>query len=366
MQFPLYIIWGVDIVGCITMIVLSTACLLITVDLQENDPENALNNYLVWLFSAILAFCISRSIGHLVKHLLLFSGAGQVWRSISPYSGGFNTMTFVIIFAVTLFFREMRNIMTRMTRDKNRIQKTSRQLLELNQDIEAIVSDRTHTELALRIAHEIRNPVMIIGGLLRRMAKKCTEKSDCEHLNLVLDQTRKLESLVNRVEDLQPEMEKRFLPIELNLLVKDIIEIVDHETKLKEITLYFDRFSLPLSFQGDQHLVKVALLHVLRNGIEACGPGNAIEIGTSLGEKGIEVRIEDNGPGIPTEIVKHIFKPFYSTKKGSTGLGLPYVRQIIEEHRGTIEIESAEGKGTLVRIIFPTLLGELQKNKMGV
>ena len=362
MQFPLYVIWGVDIAGCITMIVLSTACVKITLDLHRKDPENALNNYLVWLFSAILAFCISRSIGHLVKHLLLFAGAGQVWKSISPYSGGFNTITFIIIFAVTLFFREMRNIMTRMTRDKNRIKKTSQQLLELNQDIEAIVSDRTHTELALRIAHEIRNPVMIIGGLLCRMAKKSTDNAERERFNLVLDQTRKLESLVDKIEDLHPAVGKRFLPIELNTLVQDIIEIVESETRFKEIKLHFDRFSVPLSFQGDQQLVKVALLHVLRNGIEACGSGNSIEVVTRLAEKGIEVRIKDDGPGIPAEIVKHIFKPFYSTKEGSTGLGLPYVRQIIIEHRGTIDIDSTEGKGTLVRIVFPTLLGELKKS----
>ena len=360
-QISLYPFWYFDIAGSIAMVVLSAASMHLVLRLYRRDPENALNTYLLWLISAIFVFCLFRALGHLVKYVLLFSGHDTLWHRIAPVSGGLNSITFVVIFAVTIFFRDILTIMNRMTRDRLKIEKTSSQLLELNRDIEAVVSDRTKAEMALQIAHGIRNPVMVIGGLLKRLYRDSTPSAGERKVrDAILDQIRQLEHLVRGFENLQMQFENHFSTIELNALVHDALEIVRHEAEQKKITILFTPSSTPLPLYGNQQYLKVALLHLLRNAIEACGENNHIRVAVGQTGEGAMVRIEDNGPGIPGEVLEHIFEPFYSTKAGATGLGLPYVRQIIHEHRGDIRIRSTPGVGTSVQLTFPTHLATLQ------
>ncbi len=362
-QLSLYPLWGIDIAGSLAMFFLSSLCMRQVMMLYKRDREDALNTYLMWLIAALFAFCIFRSVGHLVKHLLVFSGHPDIWTQIAPLSGGFNTVAFVVIFAVTLFFRNVLVFMNRMTSDRVKIETTSRQLLSLNQDIESVVSDRTRAEMALKLAHELRNPVMIIGGLLRRLNRTASDGSpSCEKYSReIKQQVEQLESLVARFEDMQAASQEHFKTVELNELMRDAIEMVRPEAESKGIEMSFQPSGTRLPFQGNQQYLKVALLHLLRNGIEACSAGDHIKIITELTSKGAVARIQDNGPGIPIHVLQHIFEPFYSTRDGATGLGLPYVRQIINEHRGEIRVTSNRGKGTTVELLIPSHLSELQK-----
>ena len=362
-HLSLYPIWGIDIAGSLAMFFLSSLCMRQVMILYKRDREDALNTYLMWLIAALFAFCIFRSVGHLVKHLLVFSGHPDIWARIAPLSGGFNTVAFVVIFAVTLFFRNVLVFMNRMTSDRVKIETTSRQLLSLNQDIESVVSDRTRAEMALKLAHELRNPVMIIGGLLRRLNRTASDGSQsCEKYNReIKQQVEQLESLVARFEDMQAASQEHFKTVELNELMLDAIEMVRPEAERKGIEMSFQPSETRLPFKGNQQYLKVALLHLLRNGIEACSAGDHIKIMTELTPKGAVARIQDNGPGIPIHVLQHIFEPFYSTRDGTTGLGLPYVRQIINEHRGEIRVTSNRRKGTTVELQVPSHLSELQK-----
>ncbi|HHO48956.1 MAG TPA: HAMP domain-containing histidine kinase [Desulfobacteraceae bacterium] len=355
-------VWIIDIAGSFGMIVVSTICLGTTRKIIRKAPENALANYMLWFTVALFAFSVSRSAGHILKHLLYFSGHYDVWRQISPVSGSINTITFVIIGSVTLYFGRMETIMNRMARDREKISSFNRELLELNRDIESIVSERTRVEMALRFAHDIRNPSMIIGGLVRRMKKNFPESSpELKKINQIQEQVEKLESLVAKLDLSEKKGRWTFSALELSALTEEALAAVQDEAASKGIILFLDRAPSPLTFQGNRHLVKIALMHLLRNAIEACGNGDTIEVATEAGEKSVTVRIEDNGPGIPAEMVKHIFEPYFSTGEGTTGIGLPYVKQIIEDHNGTIQLTSSRERGTSVVIVFPPLLGELSR-----
>lgn len=362
-SLSLYPIWGFDIAGSLAMLFLSSLCMRQVMILYKQDREDALNTYLMWLISALFAFCIFRSVGHLVKHLLVFSGHPDIWTWIAPLSGGFNTIAFIVIFAVTLFFRNVLIFMNRMTSDRIKIETTSRQLLSLNQDMEFVVSDRTRAEMALNLAHEIRNPVMIIGGLLRRLYRTASEESEQgqKYQQEIKNQIDQLESLVAGLEDIQSVSQEHFKTVELNELLRDAIEMVQSEADSKGIEMSYQPSTTKLPFKGNQQYLKVALLHLLRNGIEACSAGNYIKISTELSRRGLLVRIRDDGPGIPKQVLEHIFEPFYSTRDGATGLGLPYVSQIIKEHRGEIRITNNQGKGVTVELQIPSHLNELQE-----
>lgn len=361
MLFSLVPLFIFDIAGSLAMLILSILCIIQAVKLYSRDKENALYTYILWLIAALFSFCVLRSIGHLVKHLLLYYGYTGTWAVISPFNGSLITITFVVIFSSTLFFRNMLVIMNRMSSDRERIKQTSTQLLELNRDIESVVRDRTKVEFTLQLAHEIRNPVMVIAGLLRRMS--CSEEHkeiNQKYREAILDQTKKLEAIVYRFEEFQTGEYEYFGAIEINAMIHDSVDIIRSEAESKGVELIFQPGEGKLLCRGDTRYLKVALLHVLRNALEACGPGNRIKISTCQIPKGLSIRIYDDGPGIPPKVLEHIFEPFYSTKDGSTGLGLPYVQQIIREHRGEIHINSLPGHGVTVEITLPSHLNELK------
>lgn len=356
----LYPIVIVDMLGCLAMIILAIKCLVTAHEIYQSETDNILSNYLFWLIMAIFAFSVSRSFGHILKYILHFSGHIFIWDKISPISGSINTITFVIIAAITMFFGKIQIIMEKMSQDRKKIEKTSKELLQLNLEVEMIVSERTRAEMALRMAHEARNPVMIIGGLIQKIIKKMpADDTKRPLMERILEQAQRLEAMVAKFEKALPMAKKYFSPQELNAIAEETIELVRPEADEKGIIMLFDRHPANLSFQGNKYLIKVALAHLIRNAIEVCNQEDTIEITTDLAGRMVTITIKDSGPGIPEEIKSHIFEPFYKTRQGETGLGLPYVKQIIEEHKGDIRITSAEGKGTTVEILLPTHISEM-------
>ncbi len=360
MYWPLFPVWLLDISGSLIMIIMSFLCLGVARKIFHRDTEDAMSAYLLWFCIAIFAFSLSRSLGHIIKHYLYFSGHGNVWRNLSPVSGSINSLTFVVIGAITLSFNRMETIIQRMAKDKERIEKTGGELLRLNRDMEDIVSERTWAEMALRIAHEIRNPVTIIGGLIRRLKKDMPgEKNKQKKLENVLAQTQKLESLISHFEGLVSQKKKHFSQVNLSDLVQEAKEIVLNDAEKKGVKIIYSPEAQELSIQSDARLIKVVIVHLLRNAIDACNAGASVEVKISMHDSWLELTIQDTGEGIRPDMLPHVFEPFYTSGEIKTGLGLPYIKQIIKQHRGTIKIKSQEGEGTQVTIRVPSLLGEL-------
>ena len=147
---------------------------------------------------------------------------------------------------------------------------------------------------------------------------------------------------------------KRFLfkREDFNEIAYSTIRLVEQEIKDKEIELSVNLYDKPLMFNANRQLIKIAIRHVISNGIDATAPGGQITILSSLKEDNIYLTITDTGKGMTSEEMHRIFEPFYSTK-GRTGIGLPLVRQIISEHMGEIVIDSNPNIGTTVQFTLP-------------
>lgn len=141
-------IWIVDIVGSILMIVFSFLCLSLVRTLRNRDQGNVIWTYLFWVCLGLAAFAISRSAGHILKQILLVSGHEAVWSIIRPYSGAINSMMFVFVASVTLFFERIWKIYRQISKDKQSLQTVSDELRFLNQNLEDLVAERTE-ELTL-------------------------------------------------------------------------------------------------------------------------------------------------------------------------------------------------------------------------
>ena len=115
---------------------------------------------------------------------------------------------------------------------------------------------------------------------------------------------------------------------------------------------------------GDPDLLYRAFLNLLFNALQAMPKGGTLKVSSDMihepGAGSIQVSIQDTGMGIPHDIHKKIFNPFFTTREKGTGLGLAIVKSIIDGHQGEIEVESEEGKGTTITVRFPTTLKDDQ------
>lgn len=359
-------VWAIDIGGSALMCIGSALCLREAYRILAHDEEDPLATYLVWFCGALFAFAVSRALGHIVKHLLVLGGRSDWWQHLAPVSGSINTLTFVVIASVTLFFQRMQTIISRMARDRGKIERTGKELLDLNRALESTVFERTRVEMALRVAHDIRNPVAIIGGLVRRMAQEPGQPpvADGGRLARVREQAERLEELVGRLESIGTDAPGAFVPLDINTLAEECVGLLAAEAAEKGVGLRVVLSSALLLFQGNARLMKIAIMHLIRNGIEACRRGEAIRVTTLLSEQGVMLRIADNGPGIAPERLNQILTPFAQVDRRGTGLGLSYVKQIIESHKGGLAIRSQMGAGTTVEVTLPTHLGVLREREL--
>jgi signal transduction histidine kinase len=148
MSLPYYPIWIVDFVGSILMIIFSFLCVRLANRLRNHSSENVVWTYLLWLSYGLAAFAVSRSIGHVAQRLLTAAGNVTLWNTLQPYSGAINTLTFVIVASITLFFERIWKVYQSIIKDKQSLQETQEKLLFMNRNLENMVADRAR-ELAL-------------------------------------------------------------------------------------------------------------------------------------------------------------------------------------------------------------------------
>jgi PAS domain S-box-containing protein len=143
MMFNALPIWAVDVGGSFLMIILSAFCVYYAMRLRMRDPQNIVWTYLMWVSLALCVFAVSRSLGHIIKQILLISGGQSIWKTLQPYSGAINSLAFMVVGAVTLFFERTWTIYQGMIKDRRALRKAHKELLFLNQNLERLVNERS-------------------------------------------------------------------------------------------------------------------------------------------------------------------------------------------------------------------------------
>jgi two-component system, NtrC family, sensor kinase len=143
MTLPLYPIWLVDLVGSLATIVFAFLSLRLARRLRDQDVDNVVWTYLFWLCVALVVFALSRSVGHFGKRLLILSGRSDIWEEIQPYSGSFNTIAFILVASITLFFERSWNIYQKILSDRQVIHEAHERLVFMNRNLEDLVTKRT-------------------------------------------------------------------------------------------------------------------------------------------------------------------------------------------------------------------------------
>lgn len=359
LSLPLWPIWLVEALGSGSVILFSFLSLRITRRLMQRDPENALWLFLDWLTIAFVIFSCSHAVSHFLQDLINYYEETQTLWRLRRIFGGFDSVLYVAIAAITLFFHRIQRLYRRMEADHHQLEETSQEILALNREMEALVMERTMSEMALGMAHGLRNPLHVIGGFSHRLLRK-TDPADPSRawVAAIAEEARRIEHMVERFENLAQRKVSFFGQGDLNAIVLDTVELLRPELKAKNIVMVTELHPQPLLGRLNTHLLKVALAHIIRNAIEATPPQGKIMVRTAV-EKGYTVLVvQDTGRGMSQEVVDKVFVPFYTTKIGGTGLGMVFVRQIVDEHRGGINLVSELGRGTTVTIKLPHRFGE--------
>ena len=225
-----------------------------------------------------------------------------------------------------------------------------------DQEMEKAERLATAGELASGIAHEIKNPLAGIVSTLHVMLEKTPESSDDREI--LVEMSNQVGRIEKAVKDLLsyacpplPEFKRQAINENILHCISFVTPLADRQDVQIIPGLDEDIPSLLL----DSGLFDQVLLNILMNALQAInGEGNiAITSGYILDEQSVRVCIIDNGPGIPEEMRKQIFRPFFTTKHKGSGLGLSICKKNIERHLGSIDVESKPGKGTKFIITLP-------------
>jgi len=229
------------------------------------------------------------------------------------------------------------------------------QELKITQD-KLIRSERLMAmgHLVQGVAHEIRNPIMTIGGFAQRLKKELKEDQGLQkYVDAILEEAIRLEKLVKQV--------REFMNVQsANLTMDKIPPVVDEVVKIFKPLAKRQKVKIVEEIDGDTPLIKMdsaqmvtALSNVVENALESMSGGGTLTLGVNRQNNNVLITVRDTGCGIPAEQLDAIYDPFVTSKTRGAGLGLTMVHQIIMNHQGEIKISSQPEHGTIVLLRLP-------------
>jgi len=206
-------------------------------------------------------------------------------------------------------------------------------------------------QLAAGIAHEIRNPLTSLKGFIQLM------KSDIGYNDQYLDI---MESEIERIDSISKELmilakpnKHKFQVVDLEPIILDCISLLEGEAFHKRIEIQFQIEERLFPIHGDEQKIKQVIINIVKNAMEAMDHPGKIIITLKEENNDAILSIQDEGCGIPEKYLESLGKPFFTTKPNGNGLGLMMCYKIIEDHAGTISVQSTLGKGTTFHIHLP-------------
>ncbi|HYQ47684.1 MAG TPA: ATP-binding protein, partial [Thermodesulfovibrionales bacterium] len=208
-------------------------------------------------------------------------------------------------------------------------------------------------ELASNVAHEINNPLTSIIGFTELSKEEDDVNMIRKSLDIIEKESLRARDIVKQLLGFARKKPLQLTEVMINDVLRDVVVLSASQARMARVRISEDYGNVPPT-TGDIDQLKQVFLNVITNAVHAMPDGGSLTIKTSMQGEYILLRISDTGHGIPEDIKKRIFEPFFSTKKDKgTGLGLSISYRIIQDHGGRIDVESEEGKGTTFIIRLP-------------
>ena len=213
-------------------------------------------------------------------------------------------------------------------------------------------------QLAAGVAHEVRNPLTAIRSTMQYLGST-VESSHRELIEELIGEVDRIDHIISGLLNLARTGNLQRSPVDLAELVEQTVRFLDHRARKQgaEISASGDG---PIVVDADPNQLRQVFLNLILNALQAIPESGSVCLETTVeagrsqpANRWALVRIVDNGPGIPEEVLRNVLDPFFTTKSEGTGLGLPICHNIVEQHGGKLDIKSEVGEGTTVTISLP-------------
>jgi signal transduction histidine kinase len=268
--------------------------------------------------------------------------------------------------------QELRGIVGRFTnrsRVERKRQRMLRELQDMNSRLVEDIASKDHLaslgQTSAEFAHDLRNPLMIVMGYVGLLTQELERVREMvgnedgkvgEYLTIIETNIRRCIDLAEMWQNMDKAELGEFSRLPVAQIINDVMASVEPLTSVADVEIEYQVEPGDAEVVGSRAQLLRAIHNIIANAIDAVDE-NAGKIVLSCEVRGrcVDIQVRDNGPGMPADVLRRMFEPYFTTKpKGKgTGLGTVIARRIIEEHRGMIDADSASGKGTTVRITLP-------------
>ena len=225
-----------------------------------------------------------------------------------------------------------------------------------NQEIENMrrtVAQNQHLaavgRLAGSVAHEVRNPLSSLRGLVQLMTKNmATDSKEANYARVAVDEVDRLERVVSSLLNYTRPRTPRFVTIDPAESLRGVLALTRDDPKAKQVDIQLEIPPTLPQLEADPDLLRQVLLNLIINALEAINGPGSLRISAESDEESVTIRIEDSGSGLPKD--QDIFDPFYSTKPQGSGLGLAIAQNITQSHKGSLKAYNSEKGGAVMEL----------------
>jgi two-component system sensor histidine kinase HydH len=209
-------------------------------------------------------------------------------------------------------------------------------------------------EAAAYVSHEIKNPLMVIGGMASQVERRLAQDPGSqEKLQIIQREVRRLESFLGELRDFLRPAAPTKREVDVNRVIEDVENLMVDAAREKGVSLEGQLDPRLPKIEADPDQLEQVLLNLVKNALEATEEAGRIVLASGSRDGQIWFSVQDTGKGMPEEVLEKIFHPFFTTKDKGTGLGLAVIHKIITDHHGTITVDSAAGEGSTFTVQLP-------------
>jgi signal transduction histidine kinase len=208
-------------------------------------------------------------------------------------------------------------------------------------------------EMVDGIAHEVRNPLVTIGGMARRLYEHETDEEHKRYAQNILTGVERLERMIHRIDEYKGVLSSTLVDRDVNRVILDAVNEARDYAGEGEIDIRTSFFEESSTLRIDATNLKIAISNMLHNSVDAIEGSGVIRVETRSSEEGFLIVISDTGCGMDEASIRTIFHPFHTSKMTGAGLGLTVSHRIIADHGGEIIVTSGKGQGATFTVILP-------------
>lgn len=343
--------------------------------IAAHAPELVLLDYMMPEMDGLSALRQIKS-GFPKTYVVMLTGKGSEEIAVELMKGGaseyilkpFNNRNLVERLENVLRIREIELHNSELQQEHDRLQ---REIEQWNQDLQKRVREKTEAlqaaqneivqseklaalgYLSAGMAHEIRNPLNSIALFIQLMRQSTIDPEQLEYQSKILKEIDRVDSIIRKLLDASRRTRTITPDVQINQVIDTALDVFAPQIETRKILVERRYLQIPSPIKADSAELEQIFTNLFLNALDVMNQGGQLVIELQQQDGRVIVRVGDNGSGIPDDILPNVFEPFFSTKVGGTGMGLPVAQRIAHIYEGSMVVESTSSEGTVFRLEFP-------------